>query len=92
MEKTPLFLGLTKPVTFMGLPMSYVVILIMIAMGGFMVTLSFVYFIVSSIIGYGVLRGLAAKDLRLIDVVLTVLQKTPLRKSQFEGRGVTYRA
>lgn len=92
MEKTPLFLGLTKPVTFMGLPMSYVVILIMIAMGGFMATLSFVYFIVSSIIGYGVLRGLAAKDLRLIDVVLTVLQKTPLRKSQFEGRGVTYRA
>jgi len=92
MEKTPLFLGLTKPVTFMGLPMSYVVILIMIAMGGFMATLSFVYLIVSGVVGYGVLRGLAAHDLRLIDVVLTVIQQTPLRKSQLSGRGVTYRA
>ncbi|MEO0923414.1 MAG: VirB3 family type IV secretion system protein [Pseudomonadota bacterium] len=92
MNKTPLFLGLTKPVTFGGLPMMYVVVLILVSMGGFMATLSFVYLIVSAIFGYGALRALAAKDLRLMDVVLVVLQQTPLRKSQFEGKGVTYRA
>lgn len=75
----------------MGLPMTYVVVLIMVSMGGFFATLSFVYFIVSAIVSYTLLRGLASKDLRLMDVVLTVLQKTPLKASQLAGRGVTYR-
>lgn len=92
MERTPLFLGLTRPVTFMGLPMSYVVVLMMLSMGGFMATLSFVYLFVTAIAGYSVLRALAAKDLRLMDVFLTVSQKTPFKKSQLSGRGVTYRA
>lgn len=92
MIKTPLFLGLTKPVSFGGLPMSYVVVLIVISLGGFMATLSFVYLLVSAAFGYATLRGLAAKDVRLMDVVLIVIRQTPLRKSQFEGKGVTYRA
>lgn len=80
------------PVTFIGLPMAYVVVLLLVVMGGFIATLSYIYFIVSAVIGYSLLRVLAKYDLRLIDVALVVLQKTPVRSSQLKGKGITYRA
>ena len=92
MDRSPLFVGLTMPVTFMGLPMAYVVVLLLMVLGGFIATLSYIYFMVSALIGYSLLRMIAKYDLRLIDVILVVLHKTPVRSSQLKGKGVTHRA
>lgn len=89
---TPLFKGLTRPVSFMGLPMTYVLILIIVVVGGFIATLSLIYFGVSAIAGYSVLRILSAYDPRIFDVIFTVLRVTPLTSSWFKGKGVTYGA
>jgi type IV secretion system protein VirB3 len=88
----PCFQALTRPVSMMGLPLTYVVILAMTTMGGFIATLSFVYFAASAIIGYAALRTLAAWDPRIFDVILTSLRRTPLPAAWLRGKGVVYRA
>lgn len=92
MLTTPLFKGLTRPVLLMGLPMTYVIILMLIVVGGFIATLSLLYFFVSAFAGYIVLRLLAAHDARIFDVIFIVLRATPLTVSWLKGRGVTYGA
>ena len=89
---TPLFKGLTRPVSPMGLPMTYVIILMLVVVGGFIATLSLIYFGMSAIIGYIALRLLAAYDPRIFDVIFTVLRVTPLTSSWFKKKGVTYGA
>lgn len=89
---TPLFKGLTRPVSLIGLPMTYVVALMMVVVGGFIATLSIIYLMVSAIIGYVALRILAAYDPRIFDVIFTVIRVTPLSSSWFKGKGVTYGA
>ena len=89
---TPLFKGLTRPVSLMGLPMTYVIILMLVVVGAFIATLSLIYFGVSAIAGYVALRLLAAYDPRIFDVIFTVLRVTPLTLSWFKGKGVTYGA
>lgn len=89
---TPLFKGLTRPVSLMGLPMTYVIILMLVVVGGFIATLSLIYFVISAIIGYIALRILAAYDPRIFDVIFTVLRVTPLSTSVLKGKGVTYGA
>jgi len=89
---TPVFKGMTRPVSFGGLPMTYIVMLIMVVAGGFAVTLSFIYLIVSAAIGYGALRVLASYDARFFDVLFTVLAKTPFTASFLKGKGVIYHA
>ena len=88
----PCFLGLTRPVSIAGLPMTYVVILFGLVLGGFIATLSFVWFGASAVVGYVALRALAAYDPRLIDVVLTAAKRTPPTPSWVEGKGMIYRA
>ena len=92
LNSTPVFRGLTRPVSMMGLPMTYVVVLLLVAIGGFIATLSILYLIVSGAVGYAALRALAAWDARLLDVAVTVLRATPLTRSLIQGRGVTYGA
>lgn len=92
MEKTPLFIGLTRPVSFIGLPLSYVVILMMAVVGGFVLTKSFIYLVGSGIISYAALRALASYDARIFDVFFIVCQRTPITSSMIKGKGVTYRA
>ena len=92
LRQTPVFKGLTRPVSMMGLPMTYVVVLLLVAIGGFIATLSILYLIVSGAVGYAALRALAAWDSRLLDVAVTVLRATPLTRSLIQGRGVTYGA
>ena len=41
---TPLFKGLSRPASFMGLPITDVIILILVVVGGLIATLSLVYF------------------------------------------------
>ena len=89
---TPLFKGLTRPVSLMGLPMTYVIILMLVVVGGFIATLSLIYFAGSAVIGYIALRILAAYDPRIFDVIFTVLRVTPLSTSVLKGKGVTYGA
>ena len=89
---TPLFKGLTRPVSLMGLPMTYVVVLMMVVVGGFIATLSFSYFFASSVVGYIALRLLAAYDPRIFDVIFVVLGTTPLTISWIKGKGVIYGA
>jgi type IV secretion system protein VirB3 len=89
---TPLFKGLTRPVSLMGLPMTYVVALMMVVVGGFIATLSIIYLVVSAIVGYATLRILAAYDPRIFDVIFTVIRVTPLSSSWFKGKGVIYGA
>ena len=89
---TPVFRGLTRPVSLMGLPMTYVVMLLLGSVGGFIATLSIVYLIASGILGYAALRALAAWDARIVDVAFVVVRATPLTRSLIRGRGVTYDA
>jgi type IV secretory pathway VirB3-like protein len=91
-NRTPLFIGLTRPVSYLGLPISYVVIMAMVVMGGFILLTSFTYLIVSAVISYVSLRALASYDPRIFDVIFTTVQRTPLTASLLRGHGVTYRA
>lgn len=72
--------------------MTYVIILMLVVVGGFIATLSLIYFVISAIIGYIALRILAAYDPRIFDVIFTVLRVTPLSTSVLKGKGVTYGA
>jgi type IV secretion system protein VirB3 len=76
----------------MGLPLTYVIILVMLVMGGFIATLSFVYLAGSAIAGYAALRALAAWDPRIFDVIFTSLRRTPLPAAWLRGKGIVYRA
>jgi len=89
---TPLFKGLTRPVSLMGLPMTYVIVLMMVVVGGFIGTLSLIYFFVSAFTGYIILRLLAAFDARIFDVFFIALRATPITVSWLKGKGVTYGA
>ena len=89
---TPVFRGLTRPVSLMGLPMTYVVVLLLGSVGGFIATLSITYLIVSIVAGYVGLRALAAWDARILDVTFTVLRTTPPTPDTIQGRGVQYGA
>ena len=86
------FLALTRPVSIAGLPLNYVVILFLTTVGGFILTLSPIWLVVSGSVGYVALRALANHDPRLFDVVFVALSKTPPPPSYFQGRGMIYRA
>lgn len=88
----PCFQALTRPVSMMGLPLTYVVLLAMAVMGGFIATLSFAYLMMSAVLGYAALRALAAWDPRIFDVIFTSLRRTPLPAAWLRGRGIVYRA
>jgi type IV secretion system protein VirB3 len=88
----PCFQALTRPVSMMGLPLTYVVLLAMAVMGGFIATLSFVYLAASAVLGYAALRALAAWDPRIFDVIFTSLRRTPLPAAWLRGKGIVYRA
>ncbi len=88
----PCFKALTRPVALMGLPLSYVVMLVMLTLGGFIATLSLLYLGVSAIVGYISLRALAAWDARFFDVLFISLSRTPLPVSWFKGRETISRA
>lgn len=88
----PCFLALTRPVSIAGLPMTYVVILFMLVVGGFIATLSGLWLLGSAVIGYAALRALASYDARLPDVIFISLARTPPTPSYFKGKGMIYRA
>jgi type IV secretory pathway VirB3-like protein len=92
MEHTTLFIGLTRPVSFAGLPLNYLVILGGIVMFGFIYSTSFVYVITVGPVGYVILRLLAAFDPKIIDVFFAVMASTPFDPGVFRDEGVTYRA
>lgn len=89
---TPLFVALTRPVSIAGLPMTYVVMLVILVVGGFIATLSIAWLLGSAAIGYAALRLLAGYDPRFFDVILTTLQKTPLPARWIQGKGISYSA
>ena len=91
-SSTPLFKGLTRPVSLLGLPMTYVVLLMFVVIGGFIATLSIAWLIGSGIVGYAGLRALATWDARILDVTFVVLRATPITRSLIKSRGVTYDA
>jgi len=90
--RTPLFLGLTRQVSFAGLPVTYLVALISVVMLGFIFTRSFVYLVVSGVVGYTALRGLAAYDPKIIDVFIATMQRTRMSPALLRGEGMVYRA
>ena len=87
---TPLFLALTRPVSVMGLPMTYVMLLWTLVVGGFIATLSLIWLLGSAVVGYGALRALASYDPRFFDVILISLQRTPLQPRWLRGKGISY--
>jgi type IV secretion system protein VirB3 len=91
-ERTPLFIGLTRQVTFAGLPVTYLVLLIITVMLGFITTRSFTYLISASGVGYTALRGLAAYDPKIIDVFVATVQRTRMSPAMLRGEGLVYRA
>lgn len=92
MERTPLFIGLTREVSFAGLPIMYLVVLIVVVMLGFIVTGSFVYLVIAGGVGYVTLRGLAAYDPKIINVFIATVQKTRMSPALLRGEGLVYRA
>lgn len=92
MSTTPLFVALTRPVSIAGLPMTYVIMLTLLVVGGFIATLSITWLVASAALGYAALRLLAAYDPRFFDVILVTLQKTPLPARWMQGRGISYSA
>ncbi|MGO6747977.1 VirB3 family type IV secretion system protein [Rhizobium ruizarguesonis] len=92
MTPTPVFIGLTREVTFAGLPIMYLVTLIVFVVLGFIVTQSFIYLVVTGISGYVGLRGLAAYDPKIIGVFIITMQKTRMSPALLRGEGVVYRA
>ncbi|WP_282449614.1 VirB3 family type IV secretion system protein [Roseibium sediminicola] len=88
--RAPLFKGLTRPVSFMGLPMAYVATLMIIVVGGFIATLSIIYLVISLALGYVALRLLAAYDPHIFNVLIVTIRATPIKKSQLQGKGLTY--
>ncbi|MCJ9670393.1 MULTISPECIES: VirB3 family type IV secretion system protein [unclassified Neorhizobium] len=92
MKYTPVFLGLTREVSFAGLPVMYLVTLVVFVILGFIITKSFAYLIIASAVGYVTLRGLAAYDPKIIRVFVTTMQRTRMSPSLLRGEGVVYRA
>lgn len=92
MRRAPLFAGLTRPVSVMGLPMTYMTMLFFVVFGGFIATLSFIYLALSAIAGYAALRWLASIDPRLIDVMFAAAQRTPVPVRFFKKGGISYGA
>lgn len=90
--QSPCFKALTRPVSFAGLPFKYLVLLLALVIGGFIATLSFVYLVVSAVVGYTALRLLAAYDPMIADVLFTAMAKTPVPPCYFKGKGIIYRA
>lgn len=91
-QTTTLFIGLTREVAFAGLPVMYLVLLICIVMLGFILTGSFIYFIVVSGVGYTALRALAAYDPKIIDVFIATVKSTRMSPEIFKREGMVYRA
>lgn len=92
MERTPLFIGLTREVSFAGLPIMYLVVLIIAVMLGFIVSGSFLYLLISGGVGYTTLRCLAAYDPKIISVFIATVQQTRMSAALLRGEGVVYRA
>lgn len=88
----PCFKALTRPVSMAGLPLTYVVLLVGLVVGGFIATLSFLWFLGSTVVGYVALRLVANYDPRIVEVIFRSLAKTPLPPSWFKGKGIIYRA
>ncbi|RZN16022.1 VirB3 family type IV secretion system protein [Bradyrhizobium sp. Leo121] len=91
MQRTTVFLGLTREVTFAGLPVMHLVFLAWVVMLGFVITKSFVYLAVMGAVGYGALRSLAAYDPKLISVIIATMQCTPMNAAVLKGDGLVYR-
>jgi type IV secretion system protein VirB3 len=89
---TPVFIGLTREVTFAGLPIMYLVTLIVFVILGFIITQSFIYLVAAGAVGYTGLRGLAAYDPKIISVFVTVMQRTRMSPALLRRAGVVYRA
>jgi type IV secretion system protein VirB3 len=92
MENTPLFIGLTREVSFAGLPIMYLVVLIVVVMLGFIMTGSFLYLVVTGGLGYTALRALAAYDPKIIGVFIATVQQTRMSPALLRGGGLVYRA
>ncbi|WP_299823230.1 VirB3 family type IV secretion system protein [uncultured Jannaschia sp.] len=90
--RNPCFLALTRPVSMAGLPMTYLVILFLVVVGGYIVSLSFLWLIGSAALGYAALRALANYDARFLDVIFASLGKTPPTPGAVRGQGNTYHA
>lgn len=92
MERSPLFIGLTREVSFAGLPIMYLVVLITGVMLGFIITGSFIFLVLAGGTGYVALRGLAAYDPKIITVFIATVQQTRMSPALLRGEGVVYRA
>lgn len=86
--RTPLFVGLTRPVSFAGLPMTHVLVLAMVSVGGFVASASFIWLGTSLALGYAALRGAAARDPHLFDVALITLRRMAPPPGWFRGEGI----
>ena len=92
MEHTPLFIGLTREVSFAGLPIMYLVVLITIVMLGFIMSGSFLFLLGAGGLGYVALRALAAYDPKIINVFIATVQQTRMSPELLRGEGLVYRA
>ncbi|RWA97266.1 MAG: hypothetical protein EOQ39_33570 [Mesorhizobium sp.] len=92
MQRTTLFIGLTREVAFAGLPVVYLVVLIGVVMLGFIITKSFIYLLVVGSVGYAALRTLAAYDPKIIDVFIATVKSTRMRPALLNSEGIVYHA
>ena len=75
-EKSPLFLGITRPPKVMGLPVGYFVALLGSAFLPFVI-LDTAYFLLIFLFGYPPLYFIADRNPSLIEIFITCSSKTP---------------
>lgn len=88
-EKNPLFIGLTRPAKFMGLPVGYFTGLALGAVLPFLV-FDTSWFLVLSIIGYPPLYYVADRNPNLFEVFVVAISKTPRTPNHARHEGHVY--
>jgi type IV secretion system protein VirB3 len=79
-------------VSFAGLPITYLIVLITVIMLVFIISRSFTFLLIGGLGGYAALRGLAAYDPKIIDVFIASMQRTRMNPALLRGGGLVYRA
>ena len=88
-ERSPLFLGLVRPLNLFGLPIMYAVVWLFGSVLLFVWIQSFVVLGIAGIL-YPLLWKAADWDPRFIDVAMTTLQETPPTRNRKIHRGDSY--
>lgn len=91
MERTPLFLALTRPARVAGLPVAYFAVWSVLSTVGYLLLIS-LWIVIPIGFLYLVLRALAEIEPRFFEVVMATTQATPRTSNRAYWNGDSYGA